>query len=624
MSKIHANIHEGEIWITFPYNPCDVERVKALPERRFLKSKGAWLAPATAETVQHLQEFFPDRVELCRECRVLIQGAQASAQATVETLVAKRGPVDTSEVPGALIKGKELRQNQLEALALGGRQKRFGFIMDMGTGKTLTYLADGVWAWRRGSVNLMMIFTRNNVVEQIGREVFPAHIPDDVPYAIGLIRSSRTSPERRRWENFVDSLMNRRDEKLHILIGNWECLDRMWDWLVEVADKRTIIYADESTAIKQPPKFHKQRGPQNRSAKAITIRRSCLAARIGTGNPIIKKPLDAWAQLWFLDRALLPWGSWTAFKAHFAVSGGFEGRQILFYKNLDDLSAILAGCTYRCLRTDVPGKIYADPVNVDLGPEQRRVYDEMRKEALVILDKHGKLVDFDGAIEELLEGGSIPEMGAGGNTVHHAPIVLTVRMRLAQIAAGYLPVFKDGKDPRTGTPVRVLDGYKELVPPDKNPKLQAALELIEDAGDQKVVLWCVFRRELEAMAEILKKAGIGFVEYHGGTSTADRAAAKKRFIEDPETRVFLSVAQCAGTGTDGLQVASIMIFVTNTPHTEVRYQAEDRINRLGQENECTYYDIIARNTVDTKNLAIVRGDVKLSEQILGDNPEEWI
>src|SRR5690606_9114662 len=105
---------------------------------------------------------------------------------------------------------------------------------------------------------------------------------------------------------------------------------------------KCMIAIDESTRIK------------NRSAKrtkAVTkLRALAPVARIMSGTPLIKSPLDAYAQFRFLDRNILGFATYSAFSHRYARFGGHMGKQVIGYYNLDELAHKVAGASYRVLK----------------------------------------------------------------------------------------------------------------------------------------------------------------------------------------------------------------------------------------------------------------------------------
>ena len=60
----------------------------------------------------------------------------------------------------------------------------------------------------------------------------------------------------------------------------------------------------------------------------------------------------------------------------------------------------------------------------------------------------------------------------------------------------------------------------------------------------------------------------------------------------------------------------MMIYYSNSFNADHRWQSEDRIHRIGVEGDCTYVDICAPGTVDTKILYSFKQKLQLSEEVL--------
>ncbi len=57
---------------------------------------------------------------------------------------------------------------------------------------------------------------------------------------------------------------------------------------------------------------------------------------------------------------------------------------------------------------------------------------------------------------------------------------------------------------------------------------------------------------------------------------------------------------------------------------EVREQSEDRAHRIGQEENVTYIDLMAENTIDEFIVTALDKKMKLSAQTLGEEVKKWI
>ena len=162
---------------------------------------------------------------------------------------------------------------------------------------------------------------------------------------------------------------------------------------------KTLLAIDESTTIKNPK--------AKRTRNIIEISRRAQYRRILTGSPVTKNPLDLYSQCEFLSPWLLNFQSYYAFRNRYAEMKTLHihGRSIQVvsgFKNLNELSEKVKGFSYRVLKEDcldLPDKIYMKRT-ITLTSEQKKVYDQMKKEALAVLN--GKSVTTVTALTQLM------------------------------------------------------------------------------------------------------------------------------------------------------------------------------------------------------------------------------
>ncbi len=311
-----------------------------------------------------------------------------------------------------------------------------------------------------------------------------------------------------------------------------------------------------------------------------------------SGTPLIKSPLDAFAQFKFLHSDVLGYDNYYSFRNRYATMGGFNGFQILYYNNLDELSSAINKVSFRVLKKDcldLPPKKYIKR-KIDLTKEQRSMYQDMLKLSKVELNGYENVT---------------------------ATIVLTKLLRLQQIAGGYLPELDESGE---------TIGVVEIMPPKNNPKFQEVLRLIEESGDQKIIVWCRFRAEIAGLASLLEHQKITFVEFHGGIAQKDRRKIRKDFYSNPHIKVLVANQDTGGIGIDDFKVASLVIYLSNSFSTEGRIQSEDRSHRIGSEMHdlISYYDLEAKGTVDSKVISCLRNNLEISAMIMKDGWEGWV
>lgn len=341
-------------------------------------------------------------------------------------------------------------------------------------------------------------------------------------------------------------------QPLTFVVTNYEFIRRQVhrERLLELLGKsQFMLVADESAFIKN------HRAAQTKAVLALgqhAARRVIL-----NGTPIVNNPGDLWPQLQFLSPKILPFRNFYAFRAQYAVMGGFQGRQVVKWINLDDLQARVQPYVIRrekkdCL--DLPAKLYQIH-EVALGEKSWRLYKEMREEAVAFIDGH-------------------PSLAAQAGVK---------AMRLAQVCAGYLGGFEEGEAARH-------------VGDEKLHALQAWLveRLVEDP-QAKIICWCRFRRQLERVAAECQKL-IPTYKLYGGQPKADREAAIHWFSAENTNRggaALLCANQQAGGLGLNLTAASTVVYLSNDFSAANRAQSEDRVHRPGQTKNVTYLDLVA-------------------------------
>ena len=463
--------------------------------------------------------------------------------------------------------------HQKKALEMSWDKEVFAYFMEMGTGKSKVLIDNIAMLYNAGKINGALIVAPKGVYKNWFDQEIPNHMPDYIPKKIGLWR---TNP------NAVDlKPMFSTGAELHILLMNVEAFSTKK--VLQFAHKflsshNCLMGVDESTTIKNPA--------AKRTKNILSLRTLAKYRRILTGSPVTKSPLDLFSQCNFLDPWLLDQSSYYSFRTRYAICRKIQvnGRQVeivVGYRNLGELSDKIKPFSDRVLKDDcldLPEKTYLKRT-IDLSDEQRKVYNQMKKEAIAVLN--GKMVS--------------------------TATVITQLMRLHQITCGHFTA---------------NDGTVQEIKNNRIPQLMDILEEVEG----KAVIWAHYRYDIEKIVEaISKKYGPNsVVTYYGDTTTDERAVAIKK-IQDPESpvRFIVGTPQTGGYGIT-LTGASTMIYYSNGYDLEKRQQSEARIDRIGQEKPMTYIDSMAEDTVDTKIVKSLRQKVNIATEIMGEELKQWI
>jgi SNF2 family DNA or RNA helicase len=246
---------------------------------------------------------------------------------------------------------------------------------------------------------------------------------------------------------------------------------------------------------------------------------------------------------------------------------------------------------------DLPDKYYTQ-IDVDLTPQQRKAYDQMKYDFLAWI---GKNEDQPVA----------------------APVVVSRLVRLQQFAVCYGQVVEGLKRYRDcegckdqGFPRCQGHPIKQLRLDEPSSKLDAAMELIGDT-DGQVVVFGQSKQAIHLLGGRLAKAKIPYGLLTGDTPMADRDQLLVDF-QSGRCRVFAGTIAAGGVGIT-LTAASTVVFLDRAWSPSANKQAEDRLHRIGQKNAVHVIDLVARDTVDAGRLQKI--DLKWSwlKQILGDN-----
>lgn len=148
---------------------------------------------------------------------------------------------------------------------------------------------------------------------------------------------------------------------------------------------------------------------------------------------------------------------------------------------------------------------------------------------------------------------------------------LKLYLRFQDICNGYEPVETEEVNENGQHKV-------ELIPLKENPKLDMLEELVDEIGDNQIVIWCSRSRLLHDAKDRLVKLGYNCGVYDGKVKREDREKDYEDFRAKKIQILFIN--QSSGAyGLDGLKEADYAIYLCNDYSVEKREQSEDRIYR---------------------------------------------
>jgi SNF2 family DNA or RNA helicase len=473
------------------------------------------------------------------------------------------------------------------SLLAGARYYAMG--AEQGTGKTWMILADAEARFLTGDIDALLVIAPNGVhVNWIEREI-PKHVSIPVKstyWVSGPSKKHMTALTRLLSSNEGDE----RVLKVHAMnidaVNTASGYAYAEKFIASFPPGRVMMVVDESHTVKSPD--------AKRTQKVIALGRKAGVRRIASGTIVANSPLDVFMQFEFLESGLLGTRSYRAFVSEYAellpassplvadivrktgvrgapqiVSRNSDGT--LRFKNLDKLSALMAPHTFRVTKAeclDLPEKIY-QTVFFELDSEQRAAYNHIKAKRNWVRE--------DGDIDTFT--------------------ALSVITKLRQVTSGFILV--------EGEPTTLAHAAPRL----------AALEEVLDGVTGSVIIWASFREELARIAALLRKRKETFVEYHGGTTGADRTEAINAFQEG-RARIFLGNPAAAGTGLT-LTAAETAIYYSSSFSLTERSQSEDRCHRIGTTKHVVYIDIVGHNTIDERIASALQNKKITAEIIMG-------
>lgn len=212
---------------------------------------------------------------------------------------------------------------------------------------------------------------------------------------------------------------------------------------------------------------------------------------------------------------------------------------------------------------------------IEMGEEQRKIYNQMKR-------------DYVAEIKREIEGKDITNFAI-------ANVALTKLLRLRQITSGFI---KDEND-------------NEIPIVNKNLKIEALLNRIEQYGTDQVIIWCQFKWEMNKLFQILTDLGGGVSIMNGDVDQKDRqpncdafeSGANRFMIAHPKSMKFgFTFINCHYEDFFSLDASSLDY-----------QQCRGRTARHGQKHPCVYNHILCKGTIDEDMYKIITGKMTAAD-----------
>lgn len=314
------------------------------------------------------------------------------------------------------------------------------------------------------------------------------------------------------------------------------------------------VVVDESTILKSyHGDFTKKGGKFGKALMRISKHATWRVVMSGTPAP--NGPEDLWGQFKFLDpEGFLLEPNYFDFKQRFMdfITFGSKAEIKKWYCKESSKPIIKALIDPLIYRVKIREHIHDLPERtimrrrVRMSPEQQDHYENMLEGLSSIIDD--KFISVD--------------------------IKLAQLMKLRQITGGFL-----------------IDQEEVAHEIPTATKLEAMDDLLEEIGDEKVVIYAQYQWEIASLAIRYKDRGV--VTVYGGNKPEVNLRNIKSFIHDNDIRLIILHPRSAAHGIT-LTVSHYMIFYSSSYSAEENYQCIARIERASQRHPMFIYYLLAK------------------------------
>lgn len=412
------------------------------------------------------------------------------------------------------------------------------YFLRPGQGKTKLALDVAHWNFEQGRIDILFIIAPNGVHSEWINEQAPKHLGCPWRGRV-LFTQSNVSKLKRDAKEAIQ------DRCLFVVALNAEALSvkRGADLANTVCSLgRTMLVVDESSMFKNPS--------AKRTKALMGLRDKTVVRRILDGTPVSKGVEDLYAPLTFLRQGITGCATYTAFKNRFCVLGGYTGWDVVGYRDLETLYSRIKPFVYQPdIETNLPEKIVVERC-FSLCEEERKAYDQLRKNLMLQLENTSFSVA-EGAAKVI---------------------------KLSQITSGFM----------LGDNLQVV--WRVSSP----SRLGLFRAITQEIRHYQFVVFAWFREEMAMIARALEEDGFAFDLYDANKSDT----ILNRF-RSGKVQALVCQYQSGSIGLN-LQHSFYGIFYSPTFSARLRWQAEARLHRQGQKHNVTFFELVARNTVDAR------------------------
>lgn len=535
-------------FVSLDYNPDIVSFIKQMGTRVYNPDNHTWEMPIN------------NIIGLCNK----FENEEIKIEGTYEDLHKQEFEIDIPK--DYKFKTKPFR-HQIDGVRFGLNKKKFLLCDDQGLGKTKQIIDFVGCLEKTDTINKVLIVCGVNSLKYNWQYEIGVH-SDEKGWVLGTrFRKTTGKAYEGSTKDKLDDLDNLPDYRY--IITNIESLRAGAKKITKskyhfpIAEKLQQLCKNGTISVIAFDECHKSKEPTSLQSRAmINVQAKYMVAMSGT--PLMNNPLDLYFPMKWLGYEN---HSFYQFKQHYCTLGGWGGSQVVGYKNLEEIRAMMDNIMLRRLKTevlDLPEKIRKIEY-VDMTPKQNQIYKEV----------------YNGVMSDL------QKIKFSNN-----PLSMMIRLRQA-----------------TGWTGIISDKVQE------SAKMDRMIELVQEIVEsgQKAIIFSNWESMTEVAREKLKSYNPAYIT--GATKADERMKEVDRFQNDDKCKVIIGTIGAMGTGLT-LTAAQNVIFLDSPWNMALKAQAEDRAHRIGTKGTVNIITLVCKNTIDERIEELVEKKGQIADALV--------
>lgn len=535
-------------FVSFDYNPEIVSFIKQMGTRIYNPNNRSWEIPIN------------NIISLCNK----FENEEIKIDGIYEDLHKQEFEID---IPNNFEFKTKPFAHQIDGVRFGLNKKKFLLCDDQGLGKTKQIIDFVGCLEKTDTINKVLIVCGVNSLKYNWQSEISIH-SDEKGWVLGTRYRKRTGKAYEgSTKDKLEDLDNLPD--CRYIITNIESLRAGAEKISKskyhfpIAEKLQELCKKGIISVIAFDECHKSKDPTSLQSRAMLLLSATYMSAM-SGTPLMNNPLDLYFPIHWLGYET---HSFYQFKQHYCNLGGWGGSEVVGYKNLEEIRAMMDNIMLRRLKTevlDLPEKIRKIEY-VDMTPKQNQIYKEVYAGVMSDLQK----IKFS-----------------------NNPLSMMIRLRQA-----------------TGWTGILSDKVQE------SAKMERMIELVEEitASGQKAIIFSNWESITSVAKEKLKAYNSAYIT--GATKADERMKEVDRFQNDDKCKVIIGTIGAMGTGLT-LTSAQNVIFLDSPWNMALKAQAEDRAHRIGTKGTVSVITLCCRDTIDERIEELVEKKGQIADALV--------